>query len=208
MPFVDNDAPVQTMNYRSAVGPPDKYDIIGALQFRIMVEEGLRDYHKLLDIGCGSLRGGRLFIPYLLPDRYFGIEPDEFLVSEGINAELGMSILEVKRPQFKYAKNFELSAFGEKFDFILAQSIFSHAAPHMIRRCLGQARIVLKGEGKFIFTYFMGGSDYAGTTWAQAPDARYTEGWMKAVCNQHGFSYVKLPHKHPSGQTWVRAVHK
>ncbi|GAH82205.1 unnamed protein product, partial [marine sediment metagenome] len=86
--------------YRAAVGPPDKYDIIGALQFRIMVAEGLRDSHTLLDIGCGSLRGGRLFLVYLRPSRYFGIEPQHHLVYDGIQAEIGESIWAVKKPEF------------------------------------------------------------------------------------------------------------
>lgn len=207
-PFVDDGAEVTTLNYRSAVGPGDKYDIIGALQFHVMVEEGLRDYHNLLDIGCGSLRGGRLFIPYLRPNRYFGIEPDAFLVREGIVAELGEDILEVKNPIFLFCDDFELKAFRTTFDFILAQSIFTHAAQWMIHKCLEHVRATLESNGKFIFTYFDGATDYQGSEWAQRPDARYTVGWMKQVCAEHGLSYVKLRYKHPSGQIWVRAMHK
>lgn len=191
--------------YRSAVGPPDKYDVIGALQFMVMVEQGLREHHKLLDIGCGSLRGGRLFIPYLLPGNYYGIEPYEHLVVAGIQNELGSSIREVKHPHFYFGSDFNLSIFKVQFDFILAQSIFTHAAPQMIARCLSEVNKTLKPYGTFIATYFQGNTDYQGTTWAQQPDARYTAQWLKNMCSSHGLTIQQLPNLgHPSGQTWVK----
>jgi len=64
-------------NYRAYVGPVEKYDLVAANQFNLLTMLGLRENHFLLDVGCGSLRGGRLFIPYLLPHHYFGIEPNE-----------------------------------------------------------------------------------------------------------------------------------
>src|SRR5689334_7701637 len=85
-------------HYRAYVGPPSDYDLIGGLQFTLLFQAGLREHHRLLDIGCGSLRGGRLFIPYLLPGRYTGVEPNEWLVRDGIASELGEAILEIKRP--------------------------------------------------------------------------------------------------------------
>ena len=195
-------------NYRAAVGPPDKYDIIGALQFHVMVTEGLRDRHYLCDIGCGSLRGGRLFIPYLLPGHYCGIEPNKRLVWEGIDKELGRSIIDVKRPTFHYSGNFDLHIFGCKFHYILAQSIFSHAAPAMIDKCLTSVRSVLQPNGTFIATYFKGTTNYKGTTWAQAPDARYTKQWFRNTCLSHGLTHQELKYSHPSAQTWVRIRHR
>jgi len=70
-------------NYKSYVGPLEFYDIVSGLQFVVLYLLGLREHHCLLDIGCGSLRGGKLFIPYLLPNRYFGIEPEKWLIEEG-----------------------------------------------------------------------------------------------------------------------------
>lgn len=195
-------------HYRSAVGPPDKYDIIGALQFCVLVNLGLREYHKLLDIGCGSLRGGRLFVPYLSKGHYFGLEPDSLLVRDGIKNELGGSILIVKAPQFVYSEMFDLSFGDVTFDYVLAQSIFSHASKRQIKKCLSEVRRVLAPGGKFIFTYFRGDADYEGDTWAQQPDARYTERWMRQVVKEHGLSYERLDYEHPSGQTWVLTEHR
>lgn len=43
-------------NLRAYVGPPAQYDFMGATQFRLLAGLGLREEHRIVDIGCGSLR--------------------------------------------------------------------------------------------------------------------------------------------------------
>ena len=76
------------INYKSYVGPEENYDLMAGLMFVRMFQVGLRSYHTLLDVGCGSLRGGKLFIPYLDVGNYYGIEPLKELVIEGIKNEI------------------------------------------------------------------------------------------------------------------------
>src|SRR5271169_3068223 len=76
-------------HYRAYVGPPEDYDLISAMTFNLLTSLGLRQNHALLDIGCGSLRCGRLFIPYLNAGNYTGIEPNQWLIDEGIRREVG-----------------------------------------------------------------------------------------------------------------------
>lgn len=59
----------------------DPYDAVGGLwqqmgqlQFDFLVRQGLKPEHRLLDIGCGTLRGGRHFIRYLNPGNYTGMD--------------------------------------------------------------------------------------------------------------------------------------
>ena len=59
-------------HYRAYVGPPADYDLVSAMVFNLLTSMGLRQHHRVLDIGCGSLRVGRLLIPYLNPKNYFG----------------------------------------------------------------------------------------------------------------------------------------
>src|SRR5581483_9942228 len=80
-------------HYTAFVGPPDRYDFMGASQFGLLFTMGLRDYHTLLDFGCGSLRAGRLLIPYLRRGHYYGIDPNRWLVEDGIKRELGCDIM-------------------------------------------------------------------------------------------------------------------
>lgn len=50
--------PAGSKHYRAFVGPPEKYGVVSAMQFNLLTFLGLREDHYLLDIGCGSLRGG------------------------------------------------------------------------------------------------------------------------------------------------------
>ena len=119
--------------YRAYVGPPEDYDLIAAMAFNLLTTLGLRQHHSLLDIGCGSLRIGRLLIPYLNRGKYFGVEPNEWLVDEGIRRELGETLVQIKRPTFFFSDSPDtISQAKIAFDFALAQSIFSHCGLDLI----------------------------------------------------------------------------
>lgn len=193
-------------NYRAFVGSAEKYDLLGATQFNLMTLLGLREHHYLLDIGCGSLGGGRLFIPYLLPNRYFGIEPQKWLLKQGIKQNLGNDIVEVKHPQFHNNSNFNFKVFQTKFDFILAQSIFSHASEQQIRKCLSEAKKVMKPKSIFLATYLAGEENYSGDSWKYPDSVTYTKDFMNSLVEEFGFSSKPLKWKHPNGQSWMVIV--
>src|SRR5207244_4835822 len=97
-------------HYRAYVGPPEDYDLIAAMTFNLLTTLGLRQHHSLLDVGCGSLRIGRLLIPYLNRGKYFGVEPNEWLFEQGIKRELGEALLKIKRQTFLFADSPETLA--------------------------------------------------------------------------------------------------
>lgn len=115
--------------YRAYVGKPEEWDLVASRQVTLLLAAGLRDTHRLVDVGCGSLRAGRMLIPYLRPERYFGVEPNRWLVEKGIEHELGRDLVEIKRPTFRFVDDFSLSAFGVSFDFALAHSVFRTLTP-------------------------------------------------------------------------------
>lgn len=195
------------MNYRSSVGPADKYDLIGAKQFCVLVDQGLREHHYLLDIGCGSIRGGKLFIPYLQTGHYFGIEPNANAVNEGIEKELGTDfVFKFKKASFYFSDQFDIySGFvgiPARFDFILAQSIFSHTSRAQTEKCITQARLLMNGKSKFLGTWFEGPHNYEGEGWKQGPVVTRPKGYLEGIAKEKGLSFEKLGYKHPSGQTW------
>ncbi len=199
--------PSESPQYRGFVGRPENYDLIGALQFNLLTSLGLREHHSLLDIGCGSLRGGKLFLSYLLPGRYFGIEPEDWLIQAGIGNEVGNELINIKHPVFSNDCNFTLSIFEQKFDFLLAQSILSHASPSQIRRCLSEARAVMKPTSIFAATFLQGTENYAGDTWVYPGCVTYTLQYMKSRAEEQGLVCKRVEWPHPAHQTWVVIVH-
>lgn len=206
-PGLGRDLPAGSDHYRAFVGPPQNYDLMSANQFNLLTLMGLREEHSLLDVGCGSLRGGRLFIPYLLPGRYFGLEPNRWLVEEGVRNELGDDLVRLKQPTFLHEEDFNLSAFGRQFDFLLAQSIFSHAAPRQIARCLDQAKRVMKPGALFLANYQKGASDYGGLDWVYPGCCDYTPAGMERMVQEHGLRCRPVAWFHPNDLAWLVIYH-
>lgn len=189
-------------NYKAWVGPKGGFDIMGALQFKILTDLGLRDYHCLLDIGCGSFRAGKLFIMYLLPEKYFGIEPTEWVVKEGIKNELSRELMELKKVRVDLNSNFDLSVFGQKFDYILAQSIFSHANQNQIKKCFSYLPKILNPNGIFVATFKKGNKNYQGSKWVYPKCVIYKSDFLMGLCKQNNLIYKELNYEHPGLQTW------
>jgi len=173
------------------------------MQFNLLTGLGLRDYHKLLDIGCGSLRAGRLFIPFLNKGCYYGIEPEKWLLKEGIRKNVGRSLISLRRPQFSHDTNFSFGVFGCKFDFILAQSIFSHATQKQIKRCLSEAAKVMHPESIFAATFVKGDKNYEGDEWVYPGCVQFQPSFMNELAKEAGLSMTINPTPHPNGQTWM-----
>ena len=161
-------------HYRAYVGPPEDYDLIAAMTFNLLTTFGLRQHHSLLDIGCGSLRIGRLLIPYLNRGKYFGIEPAEWLVAEGIKHELGETVVHTKRPTFFFTDSPETVVRAKvSFDFALAQSIFSHCGLDLIKGWLFAVSRSLAPDGILLATFLPGDEDTPQTGWVYPECVNY-----------------------------------
>ena len=196
--------PIGTRHYRAYVGAPQFYDEHAALQFKVITDLGLREEHHVLDIGCGSLRLGRLLIPYLLPDRYVGVEPEEWLIRDGIRYELGEGILAVKRPLFCCDASCDFGHFGRNFNYVMMQSVVTHAPLHWVERAARDlSGVVSAAHGRIIGTYLDGVQDYQGSNWAYPDCIPYRRETLQTVFASAGFRWVALDHyTHPAGMRW------
>lgn len=86
---------IHTQGPRRAVGSDGLG--IGKLQFEFLKQNGLTPGDSLLDIGCGSLRGGEYFINYLNESNYTGIDISEEAIKSGKNM-INDEILADKQP--------------------------------------------------------------------------------------------------------------
>ena len=59
------------------------WDEMGRHQFDFLRDQGLDPHHCLLDIGCGSLRGGQYFIDHLEPGYYCGFDLSGEVIDAG-----------------------------------------------------------------------------------------------------------------------------
>ena len=192
----------------AAVGPPGIYDIMGAYQFGILCLLGLRAKHYLLDIGCGNLRAGRLFIPYLRSGHYFGIEPIEQRVRLGIEHETGLDIVAKRQPSFGFTSGFDFAEQfpDQRFDFLIAQSVFTHIPASGVQLCLKQAAGVMHDQSIFVFTYRKGDEDYDGTGAYVAKVVPFKQSTIEEMCKAAGLAYIESTLGHPRQQTWAVAV--
>lgn len=204
---MSDDAPLRAgdPHYRAYVGPPHQYDFMGASQFRLLTALGLRETHKVLDLGCGSLRAGRYLMMYLKPGHYCGIEPNKWLIEDAIAQDLGRDFVALRRPRFDHGSDFNAAAFGERFDFIVAQSVFSHAGPEMVAVALANCAATLTPRGLVLATFIHS---------ADAPEmAVEAPGWTYPGCITYaperihdlagaaGLTGRMLPWYHPR-QSW------
>jgi SAM-dependent methyltransferase len=152
---MEKDAPgARDYRHRLRVGGPGVWKEIGLLQFEFLVDQGLRPEHYMLDIGCGSLRGGQHFIPYLEPGHYFGVERQADLMEAGLQLEIDPEVARLKRPVLVPMDDFAFERLDQTFDFALAQSVFTHLSLNAIMRCLVNVARVLRADGRFYASFF------------------------------------------------------
>lgn len=192
-------------HYRAYVGPPADYDLVSAMVFNLLTSVGLRQHHKLLDIGCGSLRLGRLFIPYLNQTNYIGVEPNSWLVEKGIQHEVGNTLINIKKPEFIFADSLESVTKALNANFVVAQSIFSHCGVDLIKGWLEDIHKNTSEESISLVTFIKGENSFTGSGWVYPGCVEYSESVFSDICESHGFRFVPLNWYHPR-QTWVALI--
>lgn len=196
-------------HYTSYVGYPKWYDVIGALQFRLLCSLGLRENHKLFDFGCGSLRAGRLLIPYMNRGNYFGFDPNEWLIQDAILNEIGDDLIKIKQPIFEYDAACLSKSFKRSFDYILAHSIFTHTGEDKLRDSLQCFSDMTKNSGIIAATFFFedkvnnDGRQYSG--WIYPGCTHFNHDFILELFSEYGFYGALLPWFHPAGQKWYIA---
>lgn len=178
---------------KSAVG--GLWEKMGQLQFDFLVQHGLQPQHTLLDIGCGTLRGGRHFIRYLDAQNYTGIDislnaiefAKQLLVAEG---------LADKQPKLLVSKHKDLKfeAFAQQtFDFLFAQSVFTHLPSESIEECFQHVDTIMHNKSVFYFTFFASRKQEQ----RNVKDFCYPYTFFEALAGRYGFSIEDCSETYP-----------
>lgn len=199
------------LSYKQEVG--GLYDEIGKLQFDYLFENGLKPDDTLVDIACGSLRGGRFFINYLNSGNYLGIEMQERLIQMAVKHEL-RNTYHKKCPEFIISSDFEFDKFTKKANVGIAQSIFTHLTLSDIEKCLKKLHSQTTDDFKLYATFHSeNGEDFIPFERKNPPKSGahpnfyYTKEQIQTVSSSAGFIMSKYcSWNHPRKQLMVEFV--
>ena len=165
------------------VGRPDLWQMKRAFQIDFLRGHGLQPTHRVLDIGCGSLRGGAALIAYLEPEGYSGIDVRENVLAEA-RRELRREKLLAKRADLVLVVDMTTLDLKRHFDVLWAFSVLFHLADPILDACFAMAARQLKPEGVFFANVIAG--DGPPGEWQGFPVAPRTIDTYRALARRHG----------------------
>ena len=194
--------------------PVKNFEFAGREQLNYLLNAGLKPNSKVLDIGCGVLRAGYWLIHFLEPGCYCGIEPHQGRLETGVHTILEPEILKSKEPRFDSNPNFNTSVFGEKFDFFLAYSIWTHASKGQIQTMLNGFVRDSNDDAAFLLTFLPSSwrhRDYNGDQWVGTSHESDVAGtiahslrWIKLQCKERGLTVRKLGRDKAHRHRWLK----
>ncbi len=193
-------------------GPLRKFETVGRNQLSILLRNGLNPDSKVLDSGCGCLRGGYWLIHFLQPGGYYGIEPSQEMLDIGKELIVTPALIEQKQPRFDMNPDLDFQVFDSQFDFIIARSIWTHASPLQIAKMLDEF-IATTGPDGVLLTSIKPcpwyRRQYRGDAWVGATVVEPQEGtvlyrfsWIARICQERGLTATRLDTEY--GQLWLR----
>jgi ubiquinone/menaquinone biosynthesis C-methylase UbiE len=125
----------------------------GQAEFDYLIGHGLQPGDRMLEIGCGSLRAGHLFIEYLSAGNYYGIDvsADSLIAAQQVIAEFG---LQAKMPHLTLVSGLDLRFLPpSKFTVVQAHNVFARAPAEAIGEGLAQVSRVMTRDAIFDCTF-------------------------------------------------------
>lgn len=193
-----------------AIGHEGQFERMGRWQFDTLREAGLSQRDYLLDVGCGPLRGGRLFVDFLDRDRYVGMDISAAAIRAGRQRVRDEELLS-KRPtliQNTDLRFAEPELYGRRFDVVLAQSLITHLDWEQTTELFEHLSSVLAFDGQFIATFFEDRAGYAmnhnGRTF------RYSKDELRELArvNDLEWHHYQPDEPHPNGHELMRVTHR
>lgn len=149
--------------YDEALAKGRHRDIVGGrweetaiAQMASLRAEGLEPWHRLLDIGCGSLRLGHMAVPWLEPGRYWGTDASAALMRRGWEVELTAEA-QARLPlsQLVEDADFAFPGVPAEIDYALAWGVFTHLPPGALPPALAHARSAFPMLQALLITLFL-----------------------------------------------------
>lgn len=176
-------------------------ELMGPWQVRALRALGLRREQRLLDVGCGTLRGGLCLASYLEPGRYAGMEPNTGLRS--VARELAASALS-GRGVAVHGLDHDYGT--GTFDWVLTQSVLNHLDARGIEGTIARVARALGPSGWWVGTIRFGAVEEVvlgrphPSREGEWVSNRVSPRWFEQRLTRQGLAMVEVKTvRHPSG---------
>lgn len=173
----------------AGVGQAATWKMKRKFQMEFLQRFGLQPQHHVLDIGCGTLRGGVPIIRFLEADRYYGVETREEILKEA-RAEMIENDLTDKRPTLLISKTLDALDLTVSFDVIWAFSVLIHLTDEIAEECFCLVRRCLKPTGCFYANVNVG--ERAEGRWQGFPVVWRHTGFYRDLATRQGFDMTDM----------------
>lgn len=155
-------------------------------QSEFLIAHGLRADQRLLDIGCGTLRGGIPLIEYLDAGHYVGIEAREEALTEA-RAALAEAGLEDKSPTLIHSADPAAVSLQEQVQVAWAFSVLIHMEDETVEACLDLVARVLDDRGVFYANVILGDGPRA--QWREFPVVPRQQAFYECLAARHALDF-------------------
>lgn len=174
------------------LGRRARHDLVGSaslwrmkrdFQFDFLKSAGLAPHHRLVDIGCGTLRGGIPLIRYLDPGHYYGIEARAEALAEA-RRELEEHDLLDRHPKLIESRDLAGLSVPVAFDYAWAFSVLFHMPDEVLEGCIDFVGRQLVEGGSFYANVHIGAR--RPRRWKEFPVVWRSEADYRGLGARHG----------------------
>jgi SAM-dependent methyltransferase len=167
------------------VGAPHLWRMQRAFQIEFLQRMGLAKEHQLLDLGCGTLRGGLPLIGYLSAGNYTGIDVRAEIIEEA-ERELEEAGLSGRYPRISCVDSLDGLDLRASYDFIWAFGVLMHLEDRELEAALAFAARHLRATGVFYANVHLGDGELG--AWAGFPVVARPLDWYRARAHEAGLT--------------------
>ena len=198
----------------AAVGPAHLWQMKRRFQIDFLRKHGLEANHRLVDIGCGTLRGGIPLIKLLQTGHYTGIDVREEVL-ELAREELREAGLEDKQPNLIHSTALSTLELDNKTEYMWAFAVLIHMDDDALNGCLSFVAKHLTPDGAFYGNVNIGEKDNG--NWQGFPVVHRPMAWYIQTAERFGLvpedvgSLLELGHDdgrpEPQSRRMLRFTH-
>lgn len=166
-------------------GTPHLWRMQRAFQVEFLQRMGLSPDHRLLDLGCGTLRGGLPLIGFLASYHYTGIDVRAEVIEEA-RRELAEAGLRQRHPRIEHVKDLEGLSLGASYDYVWAFSVLVHLEDAELDTALAFVARHLAPEGVLYANVNLGDGQLG--TWSGFPIVARPIDWYAERAREAGLA--------------------